>query len=228
MTIEELEELRSDLREVRKAIDRHSPLIQQITASNFLALFSLPFGALVFVFGLGTQYLLGAGGGFAGLPPWWLPAFWAVGLLFLIGGGLLKVIAFSKRAQEIGVGIWAVYGAFFGPESRHMIFATLIALGGATAFALSIGHPWFILSAFTVWYGNYFLHLAGMVRRIEYWASGWLGLLAGTISLFSVEVLPFFWLGICGGGLLLLFSILGLIASRADRVRLAPDMESAE
>lgn len=225
MTIRELDELKADLHAVREALDRHSGLLRQVTASGFLALLSLPYGILALAFGVGSQIILGGKKG-SELPEWWGLVFWGLFLALLAAGGVLKIRAFKRRAAELDAELWSVYRAFFDPESLHLVLASLLCLAGVSVFALVSGHPWYIVPAFSCWYGIYFLALSGSIRRLEYLAAGWYGLVAGTLSLFSLETAPFLWLGLTFGGVLLLFGVLGLL-ERAREARKAGKDEAS-
>jgi hypothetical protein len=216
MTNEELEELKADLHIVREAIDRHRPLLRDVASSKFLALISLPYAALILAFGIGTQLLIEARGGFGSLPGWWMLLFWIVAFLSIVGGGIAKVLFFNKRATEVGAGLREVMFAFWGREWIHLILSSLLVLACASVFAVFIGHPWFVLSAFSIWYGFYFNIIAVVVQRLEYYAAGWFGAAAGALSLFTVEKAPWLWLGVLVGGVLLLFGLIGLITRKDE------------
>ena len=216
MTTEELEELKADLHIVREAIERHRPLLRDITSSNFLSLISLPYAILMLGFGLGTQILVDARGSIEALPGWWQLLFWIVTFMALVVGGILKIAFFNKRAAAVGAGLREILFAFWGRDWLHLMLSSLVAFAIVSAAAVLKGHPWFVLSAFSVWYGIYFNVLAVVVRRLEYYAAGWFGVAAGALSLFTVESAPWLWLGILVGGVLLVFGILGLLAPKGD------------
>ncbi|HUX39195.1 MAG TPA: hypothetical protein VMV44_14945 [Rectinemataceae bacterium] len=216
MTSEELEELKSDLHVVREVIERHRPLLRDVASSNFLALLSLPFALLFLGFGIGTQILIDSRGGFDALPGWWQVLFWIGLFLSVVGGGIVKIFFFNKRASEVGAGLREVMFAFWGKEWFHLVLSSLVVLACASAFAILNGHPWFVLSAFSVWYGIYINIIAIVVRRLEYYAAGWFGAAAGALSLFTIETAPWLWLGVLIGGVLLLFGILGLLPQRGE------------
>ncbi len=219
MTTEELEELKSDLHVVREAIERHRPLLRDMASSNFLAVLSLPFAFLFLGFGIGTQALIDPRGGFESLPSWWRFLFWVALFLTVVGGGIIKIYFFNRRAAEVGAGLREVVIAFWGKEWLQLVLSSLTAFACVSAFAVIEGHPWFILSAFSIWYGLYINVLAIVVRRLEYYAAGWFGMAAGALSLFTVEAAPWLWLGILVGGVLLLFGGLGLLQRGAPAAR---------
>ena len=97
MTIEELEELKVDLHIVREAIERQRPLLRDVASSKFLALISLPYAILILGFGIGTQLLVEARGGFAALPGWWMLLFWIVAFVSLVVGGIIKIAFFKSN-----------------------------------------------------------------------------------------------------------------------------------
>ncbi len=216
MTNEELEELKADLHIVREAIDRQRPLLRDVTSSNFLSWISLPFALLFLGFGIGTQVLLGPKGSVGALPGWWQVLFWIGIFLSVVGGGIAKIFFFNKRASEVGAGLREVMFAFWGREWIHLVLSSLVALACISAFVILNGHPWFVLPAFSVWYGIYINIIAVIVRRLEYYAAGWFGVAAGGLSLFTVEAAPWLWLGVLIGGVLLLFGILGLLPQRGS------------
>ncbi|HUX42367.1 MAG TPA: hypothetical protein VMV83_14460 [Rectinemataceae bacterium] len=216
MTTEELEELKSDLRIVREAIDKHRPLLRDVASSNFLAVISLPFALLFLGFGIGTQVLIDTRGGFDALPGWWRVLFWIAAFLTVVGGGIIKIFFFNKRASEVGTGLREVMFAFWGREWIHLVLSSLVVFSCVSAFALLNGHPWYVLPAFSIWYGIYINIIAIVVRRLEYYAAGWFGVAAGALSLFTIENAPWLWLGVLIGGVLLLFGILGLLPQRGE------------
>jgi hypothetical protein len=211
MTLEDLENLKTDLQAVRKAIDRHSPLFREVASSSFLSALSLPYAILVLAFGIGTQLLVEERGGFDRLPDWWITVFWIVTFLVLVIGGVVKVIYLRRRAANVGAGLWDVVSAVWGNDWFHVNVSGALTLIGVSVFAVIQGHAWFILPAATIYFGLALNSLGFIVRRLEYFVSGWYGVAAGTISLFSLERAPWLWLGVLIGGLLLIYGVVGLL-----------------
>ncbi|MEI6876887.1 MAG: hypothetical protein WCL50_17365, partial [Spirochaetota bacterium] len=166
MSPEELEELRSDLRAVRKAVDRHSPLLREVAASDFFARLSLPYAAMIIIFGAGTHFLLHGGSDYARLPDWWWPVFWAFLVLAMAVGGILKIRFISKRAAATArpAGFWPVYRSVFGGDWFHTNLASALIFAVVSVFAAGTGHPWYILAAATVWFG-FVLNSMGFIVR---------------------------------------------------------------
>jgi len=211
MTIEELEGLKSDLKKVRAAVNRHSPLFREIAANDFLAKISLPYAFLVILFGLGTHILLKGTLNYSLLPPWWLPSLWVFLVLLLIVGSVVKMRFLGKGAAARGARVWAVVISVWGNEWFHVNAATALVFLGVSLFAAGAGHAWYILSAASVWFGIYLNAGGAIARRKEYYVSGWFGVVSGLVSLAYVEASPWLWLAITEGGMLLLFGIGGLL-----------------
>jgi len=218
MTLQELEELKTDLRTVRKAVERHSPLFREIAASGAFSFLALPYGILTLVFGIGTQILVWDRGGFDRLPIWWPVSFWLYVFLVLVVGGVVKVAFLRKRAAKAGGGFWSLVLTIWANDWFHVNVSGALTLLGISVFAASSGHPWFILPACTIYYG-FMISSMGflLVARFEYFAAGWFAVLAGTISIFTLERAPWLWLGILAGGMLLIFGVGGLLPQKADK-----------
>jgi hypothetical protein len=102
----------------------------------------------------------------------------------------------------------------WGNDWFHVNVPAALVFVGVSVFAAGIGHPWYILAAASIWFGLYLNSGGIIVRRKEYFASGWFGVVSGLASLFGLEAAPWLWLAITMGGMLLIFGIGGLIPER--------------
>jgi hypothetical protein len=220
MTIEELEALKADLRAVRKAVERHSPLFREIAATDFLARLSIPYAFLTIAFGLGTHLLLAGGSDYSKLPSWWLPAFYAFAVLLIVVGGVFKMGYIKRRAARVapGVGALSVYAAIWSGTSLHINGPLALIALAASISAATAGHSLQILTVTSLWFGLTLIVMGGVVRRREYGASGWYGVLAGIASLFLVEAAPWLLFAATWGGMLLVFGLLGVLPEAASGV----------
>ena len=214
MTIEELEELKNDLRSVRRAVQRHSPLFREIAATDFYARLSLPYAAVIIAFGALTQVLLGTGSDYRSLPAWWFPALWVFLALVFVAGGAVKINFLSKRAATKGVSYLQIVAAIWGSEGMNSILSAVLALVGVSAFAISLGHPWYVLPVSSTFFGLALNNMGHVVRRLEYYLAGWYGVASATVSLFFLEAAPWAWLAVTFGGMLLVFGLGAFIPAR--------------
>jgi hypothetical protein len=208
----ELEILAANIEELRRAVRRNNPLMRQVVSSRLFAILALLLGAALTIFCLGTHFLVRATGSFAQVPGAWKLAFWIYLGLFVVGGGLGKIVVMRKRAAAVqeGSSYFSVLKAAYGGPSFRIMVPALLCMAVSAAFAVWAGHPWYIVPATAVFYAFAAGGLGFVVDRPEYPVSSWFALATALPSLFFFERAPFLWSGAIYGGLFLVYGIVGL------------------
>jgi hypothetical protein len=215
MTNDELESLSRDIVALRKAVRKANPFLRSVVEIRDYAILSLPLGILIIAFCLVSQFLVASYGSFEATPPWWKAASWVALALFLGVGAIAKWRIIGRRAAETeqGATFFTAVRAMYGGAWANMNLPILVCIVAIAAFAILVGHPWYIIPAFGVFMGLACNAIAVSVEAREYLFTGWYSLTAGLLSLFFIEGAPFIWTAVVIGGLFLVYGFSGIARS---------------
>jgi hypothetical protein len=214
----DLEKIAQDLAALRKAIRTNSPFLRGVAATSFFGWLSLPFGVFITFFSLGTHFLLAEAGSWESLPPGWKRVFWLSIILFMAGAGLLKIVFIRRRAEIVDgkAGFWRVVRIMYGAGIGKTNLAAVVSMVVVSAFAVQIGHAWYILAIIAIFFAFASKSLGSLVARPEYEVAGWYALATGLLSLFFLESAPWLWLALVWGGLLVIFGVTGILVGNGE------------
>jgi hypothetical protein len=212
MTNEELEGLRRDIDELRRAVRKANPFLRAIVALRSYALLSIPLGVLVLAFCLISHFLVQSYASLAAVPAAWKTAFWISFSVFLIGAWTLKWLVLGRRAAQVekGATIITALKAMYGGGWMNLNLPLALCMMVGAAFAIVIGHPWYIASSVAIFLGLVCNSLALALERREYVVTGWYALLSGLASLFFIESAPFLWTAAVWAGIFFVYAASGL------------------
>jgi hypothetical protein len=219
MTEKELRELAASVEDLKRAVQRSNPQLRaMMTARGWVPMSALA-GLGVALFCLPAQVLVVAYGSFAAIPAAFRTALWCVIVLVLVLSGVSKLVLLTRKAAEVekNAGLGTVTRAFFMGQSFHIGVPYIFTIVGVSAFAVYIGHPWYVVPAVvipTCFWSNF---IATIIDRPVFKATGWWSLLSGLASLFWMEQAPFIWLFVTLGGLCFLFAGTMYFAERRER-----------
>lgn len=221
MDQKQLETLLADVEELRRVVRRNNPFLRQVIAGRFFAVLSIPFGLFLVVFCTGTQILVTRLGSFSAIPAAWkIAAAIFLGLYFAVGW-LLKWTFLARQAKKVeeGANFWTVVRSVYGGSFFHLNLPVALCMFFVPVLAILAGHPWYIVPGIAIFIAILSNGMGLVVQRPEYLASGWYTLIAGLMSLFFMESMPFVWTEIIWGGYLLIFGVVGLVVKdRASSV----------
>lgn len=218
MTEAELRDLAATVDDLRRAVRKNDPLLRAMFSSKGWIPFTLAAGIGMALFCLPAQVLVAAHGSFEAIPPVFRAALWAFLGLILVLTSAGKIALITKKASELEreAGIVAVLKVFYTGASFHIGVPYLLTLGVGSAFAVFIGHPWYIVSlaaVATCYWANF---VATLADSPIFKAAGWWCLLTGLASLFFIERAPFIWLFVIYGGLCFVFAGAMLLFARKE------------
>ena len=209
----DLHTLVRDIEDLRRAVRRNSPFLREVISSRLLAVYALVFGGAVIGFCLASHLLVGRYGSFTAIPQGWKTGFWSALLLLGAAGIVMKPLLLGRRAAEVDrrATFLTVMKALYGGLVSNIYIPAFVCMAVASAFAVTLGHPWFVVPAVAVFYGFYANGAGLFIQRPEFFASGWYAIAAGLLSLFFLERAPFVWTMVVYGGLCLVFGIVSLL-----------------
>jgi hypothetical protein len=216
MTNDELESLSRDIVALRRAVRKANPFLRSVVEIHDHAVLSLILGFLVIAFCLASHFLVAAYGSFEATPAWWKLSSWVAIVGFFALGAIAKWLIIGKRAAktEKGATFFTVLKAMYGGVWGNMNLSILVCIAAIAAFAIQVGHPWYIIPTFGVFMGLACNAIALSVEAREYFYLGWYILAAGLLSLFFIEKAPFVWTAVMLGGIFLVYGLSGMARSR--------------
>jgi hypothetical protein len=208
----ELKTLLADLEELKRAVRRNNPFLREVISSRFFSAISLPLGLLLVAFCAGTQVLVARHGSFSALPIEWKYAAGIFFGLYAVVVGILKWIHLDRKARSIdeGANFLTIIRAVYGGSWLHLNLPAIVCMLFVPVVAILSGHPWYIVPGIAIFFAFPCNGLGLMVQRPEYLVMGWFTLVAGLLSLFFMESMPFAWSGIIWGGAFFIFGVVGL------------------
>lgn len=213
MNATDLDSLLRDIEDLRRAVRRNSPFLREVISSRLLAVYALVFGLAVIAFCLASQLLVGWYGSFSVIPRGWKIGFWSALVLLGAAGIVAKPLILGRRASEVDTRatFTTVVKVLYGGLVSNIYAPAFLCMAVASVFAVTVGHPWFIVPAVAVFYG--FIANGGgiFIQRPEFFASGWYAVATGLASVFFVEHAPFLWVMIMDGGMCLVFGAVSFI-----------------
>jgi hypothetical protein len=212
MTSEELDTLRRDIDDLRKAVRRANPFLRSIVAMRGYAILSIPLGLLLLAFCLVSHFLVLSYGSFHAVPTAWKTASWIAFAVFLAASSAVKWAIITKRAAQLekGATFMTAVKAMYGSSWINLSLPSTLCLVAFVAYAILIGEPWYIVPSAAVCLGLICLSIGQAVERKEYIATGWYSLISGLASLFFVESAPFIWTAVVWAGIFLVYAAAGL------------------
>jgi hypothetical protein len=213
MTTEELEALRRDIADLRRAVRKANPFLRAVVQLRSYAILSIPLGILVLVFCLVSHFLVQSYASLAAVPAAWKTAFWIAVTIMLVGGSALKWIVLSRRAAQIEKGatfVTAVKAMYGGGGWMNLNLPITLCMVVVSVYTSLAGHPWLIMSTVAIFLGLICNSFALALERGEYLVTGWYALLSGLASLFFVEAAPFIWTAIVWAGIFFVYAASGL------------------
>lgn len=219
MTEQELKDLASTIGDLKRAVRKTDPLLRAIMSSQGWVPFTLLAGLGIALFCLPAQILVAAYGDFASIPAVYRTSLWAfLALLFVLSSaGKLALLSRKAARAEKEAGLMSILKVFFAGTNFHIGVPYLLILAAGSAFAVHVGHPWYIAPVIaipTCFWSNF---MAGLMDSPIFKAAGWWCLLTGLASLFFIEAAPFIWLFVIFGGLCLVFSGAMILVARQER-----------
>ncbi|MGD0725324.1 MAG: hypothetical protein ABSB63_07145 [Spirochaetia bacterium] len=213
MSATDLNTLLRDVEELRRAVRRNSPFLREVISSRLFAAYALAIGLAATAFCLASQILIGWYGSFPAIPQGWKTGFWSALVLLGAAAVVSKPLIIGRRAAEVDTRATfiTVIKVLYGGLVSNIYAPAFLCMVAASAFAVTIGHPWYIVPAIAVFYTFAANGVGLFVQRPEYFASGWYALAAGIASVFFLERAPFIWTAVVAGGMCLIFGMVSLI-----------------
>jgi hypothetical protein len=208
----DLDTLLRDVEELRHAVRRNSPFLREVISSRLLAVHVLLFGLAVAAFCLISRVLVGSYGSFAAIPRTWKIGFWAALILLGVSAAVSKQLIIRRRAAEVDRrATWlTVIRAVYGNLWFNLYMPAFLCMGVASIFAVTLGHPWYVMPAFAVFYGFLSNGVGLFIQRTEYFATGRYAFATSLASLFFLESAPLLWTAVVCGGMYIVFGIVSL------------------
>ena len=219
MKASELDNLLHDVEELRRAVRRNSPFLREIVSSRSLAVYVLLFGLVVSAFCLISHFLIGSYGSFSAIPRGWKIGFWPALILLGLVMVISKLLIIRRRAAEVDrrATYMTVIRALYGGLWFNLYVPAFLCMAAASIFAVSLGHPWYIVPAIAVFYGFMANGVGLYIQRSAYFATGWYASATGLISVFFLEAAPFIWTAVVFGGISFVFGTASLLDGRKRR-----------
>jgi hypothetical protein len=213
MKVTNLDSLLRDVEDLRRAVRRNSPFLREVISSRLFAAYALVFGMAVTAFCLLSQLLVGWYGSFPAIPRGWRIGFWSALVLLGAAGIVTKPLILGRRAAEVDTRATfiTVIKALYGGLVSNIYAPAFLCMAVASIFAVTLGHPWYIVPAVAVFYAFYANGAGLFIQRPEFFASGWYAIAAGLTSVFFVERTPFLWIMIVYGGMCLIFGAVSFL-----------------
>jgi hypothetical protein len=208
-----MDALLRDVEELRRAVRRNSPFLREVISSRLFAAYALVFGLVVTAFCLGSQVLVAWYGSFPGIPRGWKTGFWSALALLGAAGIVSKPLIIGRRAAQVDTraNFVTVIKVLYGGLISNIYAPAFLCMVAASVFAVTIGHPWYIVPAIAVFYTFAANGVGLFVHRPEYFVSGWYALAAGIASVFFLESAPFIWTAVVAGGMCVVFGVVSLV-----------------
>ena len=209
----DLNTLLRDVEDLRRAVRRNSPFLREVISSRLLAVYALVFGCAVSGFCLASSLLVGRYSSFSAIPQGWKTGFWSALVLMGAAGAVMKPFLLGRRAAEVDrrATFLTVMKALYGGLVSNIYIPAFVCMAVASVFAVTLGHPWYVVPAVAVFYGFYANGAGLFIQRPEFFASGWYAIAAGLLSVFFVERAPFLWTMLTYGGMCLVFGVISLV-----------------
>lgn len=219
MTDNELEHIQRDIADLRKAVKKSNPFLREVVEIRGYATWSVILGCGILAYCLVSHFLLLGGSGGPGLPQWWALLSWLLLALFFAAGAVIKWLIIDRRAREVekGAGFGTALRALYCGEWGQLNLPIALGMLVGAAFAVWIGHPWYIVGETAFFLGLACASIVLAVDAREYLATGWYATLSSLASLFFVERAPFLWLAIVWAGIFLVYGISGLARGARPR-----------
>jgi hypothetical protein len=212
MTSEELEALKHDIDELKRAVKKADPFLRSVVALRSLATLSIPLGALILAFCLISHFLVQSYASLGSVPSAWKQAFWMTLGVVVIGGGALKWLLLAKRAAQIekGATVFTAIKAMYGGGWLNVNLPITICIFAIGAFLVRIGHPWYIAAETSIFLGLICNSFAIAFDRREYLVTGWYAVISALVALFFIESAPFIWLAVVWAGIFFVYAASGI------------------
>jgi hypothetical protein len=212
MNTEELEGLRRDIVDLRRAVRKANPFLRSVVAMRGYALLSIPFGLLTLAFCLASHFLVLSYGSFQAVPAAWKTAAWVAFAVFLVGSAIVKWVIIGRRAAQLekGATFLTAVKAMYGSSWVNISLPVSLSLIAVVAFAILVGKPWYIVPIAAVSLALICTSIGQAVERKEYIVTGWYSLASGLCALFFIESAPFIWTAVVWAGIFLVYAAAGL------------------
>lgn len=210
--------LSADIEDLKRAVKRNDPLLHAVAAPPGWAAFSVAAGVTVTLFALPAHFLVARYGSFGAIPALPRAALWAVLGVFVVAGGILKVLLMTRRAYELEGhgGLWKTIRLFYAGRDAHITAPLTAGMIAGVAFAVAAGRPWLALPTTTFLFGVLANVIANRSGLSSYYVVGYWGITLGLASLCFVEAAPFLWLFVMYGGMFFAFAAAQRAAFRRD------------
>ncbi len=219
MDSHELENLRRDIDDIKRAVRRANPFLHSILGFRSYAVLSIVFGSVILVYCLALHFLALGAGSPTQIPDEWKLAAW-VGIAAIIAvGTIAKLIIVNRKAGEVEDGATilsatkAVYDSFWVQVNAPVFLFIAIS----SIFVVSIRHAWFVESILAIGFSFLGVNFGSRAERKELLAAGWYFLLSGLGSLFFIESAPFLWSALIWAGSFLSYGVSGLILNKPEK-----------
>ncbi len=215
MDHDDIERLRAEIGEIRRAIRKNDPLLRKIASIRLFAVAAIPLGLALVAFFLALHASASALGAAGIVPEAWRVPLIVFLTLFMVLGGVFKIVLIRKEAGAVskGAGFGDIVKAAYAGSLLHLNLPAILVFAAVAAFALREGRPWLILPASAIFLGLISNSFGILVARREYFAIGWYCVVTGIAALFAVETAPFFWVATLYGLSFIVFGVAGLVAS---------------
>lgn len=204
-----IEKLSADIEDLKRAVRRNDPMLREVSSPPGWVAFSALAGLNISLFALPAHLLATCHGGFDAIPTPGKLALFAVLALFVVGGGTLKVVLMTRRAEQVAgaEGLARLLDAFFGGRMAHVTMPLTLGMVAGIAYAFYAGRPWLALPVSSFLFGVMANVIAGKGGLRAYYVIGYWGILLGLAALPLVERAPFLWLFVIYGGMFFAFAI---------------------
>jgi hypothetical protein len=214
----ELENLRRDIEELKRAVRRANPFLRSILGFRSYAILSFPYGVVILAYFLGLHFIALGSGSYPALPVAWKNAAWIVLAALMLLGLIAKMAIVNRAASEIEKGAnfitatKAIYGFWFLAS-----VPILISLAVVSVFVVSIDRAWYVEPILAIGLGIFCCNFVVATERKELFAIGWYMIATGLAALFFIEAAPYLWSAVIWAGAFFSYGTAGLVFIKPEK-----------
>ncbi|MBD3344952.1 MAG: hypothetical protein GF401_07810 [Chitinivibrionales bacterium] len=203
-------ELLEDLALIKKAIQKNTPVLQQIALDKAFWLLSLFGGIAIILISLLFDYFIRQAGSFDALAGGTKIFLFSLIGLFIIITGTYKWIQFTRSARAVEPAITG-WGLFKELHASQILISLHIPVGllmlFLTFYSIAQGHPELSVPIISIGVGILWNAYGSLFRTKQFYVGGYWMMITGAISLLLSHVSPFINLSYSVGMGLIIFGI---------------------
>lgn len=213
--------LMRDLKEIKAAVRRNSPILREILTARFYWWLVLTFGVAVVVFSVIMHFLVVRHGSYSAIPPSLRATFWIVAAaagvtiyVFRVRGVLSIVHAIDPRLT-----FWSLLGDHDIGEFFHLYGPFLIITLATTIWLAGTGNSFYIVGTWGLCLGLTCNLIAFATHLVEYYVLGYAYVITAGLSFFIPGLSASLWTAICFGGGSVAYAAVSEVTRRGRRMR---------